>query len=56
MKTMFNTMHQALKPLNKRSLLTHINMIEQIKTALKRRVGGIYDPHLACLIILIKSL
>ena len=40
-----NVIQQALKPVNKRFLLTHINMIHHKQTALKRRVGGIYDPH-----------
>ena len=47
---------QALSPVNKRCLLLHINIIQHNKTALKRRVGGIYDPHQACLNILINSL
>jgi hypothetical protein len=51
-----NMIQQALKPVNKRCLLTHINMIQHNQTALKRRVGGIYDPHQACLIILINFL
>ena len=40
-----NVIQQALKPVNKRCLLDHINMIHHKQTALKRRVGGIYDPH-----------
>ena len=47
---------QALKPVNKRRLLLHINIMQHNQTALKRRVGGIYDPHQACLNILINSL
>lgn len=43
--SMINMIQQALKPVNKRSLLDHINMIHHKQTALKRRVGGIYDPH-----------
>ena len=51
-----NMIQQAFSPVNKRCLLDHINMIHHKETALKRHVGGIYAPHLACLIILIKSL
>tara|TARA_R110002049_G_scaffold76868_1_gene197098 strand:+ start:993 stop:1256 length:264 start_codon:yes stop_codon:yes gene_type:complete len=51
-----NMIDQTLMPVNKRLMLYHINMIHHNKTALKRRVGGIYDPHQACLIILINSL
>ena len=40
-----NMIQQALSPVNKRCLLLHINIIQHNKTALKRRVGGIYDPH-----------
>ena len=51
-----NMIQQALKPVNKRLVVVHINMIHHKQTALKRRVGGIYDPHQACLNILINSL
>ena len=43
--SMTNMIQQALKPVNKRCLLTHINMIHHNQTALKRRVGGIYAPQ-----------
>jgi len=55
-KFQLNMIQQPLMPVNKRGLLYHIDMMHQIKTALKKHVGGIYAPHLACLIILIKSL
>lgn len=53
---LFNMSQQAFIPANKRLVVVHINMIHHNQTALKRRVGGIYDPHQACLNILINSL
>ena len=51
-----NMIQQALRPVNKRGLPLHISMMQHKESALKRHVGGIYDPHTACLIILINSL
>lgn len=51
-----NAIQQAVSLVNKRSLLTYINMVHSIKSALKRHVWGVYATHLACLILIINSL
>ena len=52
----FNMIERAFIPLPMRIYVYHIAMIDQIETPLRKRVGGIHDPHTACLLDLIDSL